>query len=269
MGTQFWWFYDVLIVAIAGGLLYNAVSKGFNRMVFPLIGSILAFVVGFFGSDVLAEPVYQMLFRENLEETFQIEYEELDFYPEVLSQYHRMNPDLTMKEKALKEALAEETVSDEVTAAVGQVVDELLSRKLFPLPQERVTAYFAEHPTVFRQFIDAQDAAAAASVLEEHYFRPFMVSLVRMALFLLLLVVVFILVSIIANMAGNLEEQMHIRKCNRLLAFPIGLLQTACVLIAVTVAIRLIVLSTENSMILFNQETIEKTQIFHYLYERI
>ena len=37
MGTQFWWFYDVLIIAVAAGLLYNAAAKGLNKMIFPLV----------------------------------------------------------------------------------------------------------------------------------------------------------------------------------------------------------------------------------------
>ena len=59
------------------------------------------------------------------------------------------------------------------------------------------------------------------------------------------------------------------RRGNHILAFPIGLVQAAAVLIAVTVAVRLIVLGTGNMMILFNQETIDKTMLFHYLYEQI
>ena len=38
MGTQFWWFYDVLAVSISVGVLYVAVQKGINKTMFPLIG---------------------------------------------------------------------------------------------------------------------------------------------------------------------------------------------------------------------------------------
>lgn len=269
MGTQFWWFYDVLIAAITGCILYNAVAKGFNRMLFPLIGSILAVVVGFFGSDFLAPPVYEMLFQDTVTEHFEIEYTETELYPAILDSYNNVkSPDAPMKEKELREALAQETVPEALTMAVGQTVDTML-HSLSPLPQENVSTFFVEHPAALRQFLDAEDAQSAASAVESHYLRPFYVSLVRMGLFLLLMAVVLILMGIISNMAGSLEELMHMRRGNHILAFPIGLVQAAAVLIAVTVAVRLIVLGTGNMMILFNQETIDKTMLFHYLYEQI
>lgn len=269
MGTQFWWFYDVLIIAVAAGLLYNAAAKGLNKMIFPLVGCILAFAAGCFGSGLLAEPAYNMLFQENISETIQTEYEEMDFVPAVLEQFNRMNPEDTVDQRELKELLSAESIPETVSDAAGEVVQAMLTRRFAPLPEESVSDLFRQEPEQLRHFLDAEEPADAAAVLEEQYFRPFYLEMVQLAGFLLIAVVILIVVGIISNMAGNLEELMHIRRFSHVLAFPIGIVRAAFALIAITAAVRLIVLSTENMMMLFNEETIAETKIFHYLYDRL
>lgn len=269
MGTQFWWFYDVLILAAAGGLLYNAAAKGFGRMVFPLIGCILAFAAGVCGSRFLAEPVYHMLFSDKIIATIQAEYEETDIYPAIVEQYRRMQQDDTMTEQKLKEAAASGNVPEPIAAAAGEMAASELLHRFSPLPPESAAAFFTAEPEVLCQFLNAADAQEAAAVLEQAYFRPFYLEMVRTAVFLLLAVVMLIVVGILSNMAGDLEQLMHIRKGSRILAFPIGIVQAAFALLTITVSVRLIVLATNNQMMLFNEETIAETIVFHYIYDWI
>lgn len=268
MGTQFWWFYDVLIAAVAAGLVYNAVSKGLNKMIFPLVGCILAFAAGVFGSGYLAQPIYNMLFREKIAETIQTEYEATELYTAVLEQVNRMDPENTMTQQELGTVLSDENIPETVMNAAGEAVNAMLARRFSPMPDETVSTFFLRQPEELRRFLDAQQSADAAAVLEEQYFRPFYLEMVRIAGFLLLAAVVLIIVGIIGNMAGNLEEQMHIRRFSHALAFPIGVLQAAFALIAIAAAVKLIVLGTEDMMMIFNQETIVQTKLFHYIYER-
>ena len=81
--------------------------------------------------------------------------------------------------------------------------------------------------------------------------------------------VIVIIISVIANMASSLEEMMHIRRCNRLLGFAAGLLEAACAVLTMTVAVKLLVDGTSGQMLLFNEPTIEATQLFKWLYQKI
>ncbi|MCL2072007.1 MAG: hypothetical protein FWH07_07230 [Oscillospiraceae bacterium] len=58
MGTQFFWFYDILLAAILLGVVYMAVRIGFVKKVAGIVGVILAFTVAMGVSAPVAELVY-------------------------------------------------------------------------------------------------------------------------------------------------------------------------------------------------------------------
>ena len=125
-------------------------------------------------------------------------------------------------------------------------------------------------PAVRMRWCGLPDCSAAETVLrqmvEEDLYRPSYLRLVRMALFLLIELLMLVIYGVIASVGGNFEEQMHVRRGNHLLAVPAGLIEAACLLLIFTVAVRLVVMLTDNEMLLFNQETIDHTIFFRYLY---
>ncbi len=274
MGTQFWWFYDVLIVTIAAGLLYNALVKGFNKLVFQLVGFVLAFVIGFFGSRYLAAPTYRQMFQENVISNVQTELETMDLFETMASVIRQKHPDSEYAQ-ADKQTLIEESLHNNGGSAVhveaaAAVIDSQLSNIISPYPQQPLQDYFTERAEIFGQFISSaagEDYHSAAICLADGYFSPYYQNIIRMVLFLLLEVVVLIIVGIISGMAGDLEQFMHIRRFDRALAVPVGLIEIACVLISFVVAVKLIVAATDNMMLLFNEETISETKIFQLLYQ--
>lgn len=272
MGTQFWWFYDVLILAIAAVLFYHAVSKGFNKMVFHLVGCILAFVIGIFGSGFLAEPVYNMLFRDAITAEVQVVFEETDLYEEMASYAREQYPESEFADADREMMMQYEEGTPIYTEASAAVLEPLLVQKITPHPQRSLHDFFISEKVYFTEMLAAEaddNPAEAAAQLEKGYFRPFYVALMQMGLFLLLEIVVVIIVGIISGMAGSLEELMHIRKCNRLLAVPVALIEIFIVEISVTVAVKLIAVATNNMMLLFNQETINETMLFKFIFEKI
>lgn len=274
MGTQFWWFYDVLMLALTAGLLYNAIAKGFNKMVFQLVGFVLAFVIGFFGSGYLAEPAYDMLYREQITNTLHAAYEAPALYEAAAQGMQKNLPDGAQADSAyLQETAAAILEGEEApqwfAAAIGNAADMLIGSRISPSPEKTIGDLFTENPEVLRAFLEADaagDAALVADRLERSYVRPYYIEMVKMAIFLLLQIVVLIVVGVIAGMAGNLEQHMHIRKFNRALAVPVGLIEVASVLIFFAVAVKLAVMATDNMMLLFNEETIAETKIFQLIY---
>lgn len=279
MGTQFWWFYDVLTVTIAAGLLYAAVAKGFNKLVFRLIGVVLSFVIGFFGSQYLASPVYRTIYQEKVTATFQTDCEVLELY-ESTAQFVQQNGASDAPENANSALIADTAqeicagseapawFTEAVTAAVSGAVDG----RIAPKPSHSLHEVLSADTEALCRILTAYDEgnpAAMAACLEEVYIRPDYTEMVRMGLFLILEAVVLIIVAILSGMAGNHEELMHIRKLNRPLAVFEGLLETAWALFTVVLAVKLIVAGTDNMMLLFNEETIAKTQIFKYIYQII
>ncbi len=272
MGTQFWWFYDVLTLTIAVGIVYLAVAKGFNKMIFQLIGTILAFVVGIFGSNALAPFAYERIYQDNIINNVQQVLEEQSVYDTMAQRARQTDVAFPGDDDstALQSMNAQETVPEWYIAALGDAVQLLLDPVLSPQNDLTIAQVFAENEALqqeFRSSLNEESKLAAAVALEREYYRAGYEQLVRMALFLILELVVVVIVSVIANMTSSLEEIMHIRRCNRLLGFVVGVLEAASALLTLVVAVKLLVDGTSGQMLLFNEPTIEASRLFQLLYE--
>ncbi len=69
MGTEFFWFYDVILAAVLIGTLFLGVKRGFIRMALSLVAFIAAFLISFYGSDFLSVKVYEGFIEDDLEAT--------------------------------------------------------------------------------------------------------------------------------------------------------------------------------------------------------
>ena len=273
MGTQFWWFYDVLIVTIAACLLYNAVERGFNKLVFRLAGFALAFVVGYFASTPLTDIAYRTLYSEKVTTQVQTNLEEKDFYEAMASTLRQKFPESEYRSTdklQLIKALQDGQMNSMYAQAAASVLETSLANAVDLYPQQSLQDYFAENETVLRDFLNymqEEQFAEAAGTLENGYFSSFYQKLIRMVLFVLLEVVVLIIVGIISAMAGDVEQFMHVSRFDRILGLLVGLIEVAVVLVSVAVAVRLIIMATDNMMMLFNEQTIAETKLFRLLYQ--
>ena len=274
MGVQFWWFYDVLAVSMIACTLYAAISKGFNKMIFRLIGAAAALLIGIYGSALLQNWGYSVLFRDPILSCAQQVLTETEPAPAVYenSQYTEGGE---MKNEAEALRRLEAAADGEEDALLRDFTANVLQTRLSALrsAHERPLAeLFAEQPEMYRRIVASWlsgDVQAGAECIEELYYRTSYTKLVRMGIFLLLEAVLLIIIGIIAAMAGSLDEQMHIRRMNRPLGAIAGLAEAAFLLVTVCVALRMLVTLTDNQMLLFNDETIGATRLFHWLYDRI
>jgi hypothetical protein len=65
MGTQFSWFYDIVLIAIIVGFTFRGFKKGFVSTVVGLAAVIVAFIVGLILSGLLASAIYNGVIRKN------------------------------------------------------------------------------------------------------------------------------------------------------------------------------------------------------------
>ncbi len=276
MGTQFWWFYDVLIVAVAGGVIYHAAAKGFNQMVFRLIGCILAFVIGGLGSWGLSEPIYHAIYQHECEEKIQVSLEGQDLY-QLTAEYitdhtDAADTDAETISTEIQSAVDGTEISDTLLVGVSGMLTSLTESRLNPKPDAGIYECLAKNVDSTRYILsqfEAEDRMGMAVELEKIYIRPDYTRMVGLAAFLILEAVIAIIVGIISASIGDKEELMHVRKLNRPLAVLAGLLEAAAWLLTITAVIRLMVSATDNMMMLFNEETIDKTFLFKYIFQMI
>lgn len=68
MGTNFYWFYDVILIAILIGMVFLGAKKGFVRMVLSLAAFAISFVLAFAVSDMISVAIYDNVVSKPLED---------------------------------------------------------------------------------------------------------------------------------------------------------------------------------------------------------
>ncbi len=66
MGTEFFWFYDVILIAIIIGMIFLGVKRGFVRMLLSLVSVAVAFVAALVISDGVSSWIYDSFVEQNL-----------------------------------------------------------------------------------------------------------------------------------------------------------------------------------------------------------
>lgn len=69
MGTEFFWFYDVILAAVLVGLVFIGAKRGFIRMMLSLASIIVSFTVALLVSDGVAGLIYDNFISAPLEQT--------------------------------------------------------------------------------------------------------------------------------------------------------------------------------------------------------
>ena len=69
MGTDFFWFYDVILAAILIGMLFVGAKKGFVRMVLNLAAFVASFVIALMISNGVSGWIYDSFISKPLEQS--------------------------------------------------------------------------------------------------------------------------------------------------------------------------------------------------------
>ncbi|MCR4646770.1 MAG: hypothetical protein K5695_15400 [Oscillospiraceae bacterium] len=285
MGTQFWWFFDAVVVCVAIGFIYSAAAKGFNKGVFRLAGFVLAMLLGLLGSAGLQGFVYQSLFRASIEDaiTSVVSDEEWDIFQAASEQLAISAPDDSTPDPEEFDRIFQEVSSgdaqtiypDWFISSVCEVTEAALVKQRRPHAAERMAVlYDTAHDykgfcTIVTVLHTHSDPQPAVSTIEETLYRPGYLRMIRMALLLIIGAAILLIFGIISAMAGSLEEQMHLGKSNHVLGVLVGIVETAGILLFFIAAVRMIIIMTDGQMLVFNPETIGETKLFRYLYDLI
>lgn len=66
MGTSFFWFYDIVLLAVVAGVTFRSIKKGGVGVIISTAAVIIAFIAAFFGSNAISDAVYDNYIEEPL-----------------------------------------------------------------------------------------------------------------------------------------------------------------------------------------------------------
>ncbi len=66
MGTSFFWFYDIVLLAVIAGVTFRSIKKGGVGVIISTVSVIIAFIAAFIGSGAISDTIYEKYIREPL-----------------------------------------------------------------------------------------------------------------------------------------------------------------------------------------------------------
>ncbi len=230
---------DILLIAFTCLTVFFAYKKGFVRTVVSIVGYILAAVVAFGLSAIIAGPIFDHLIAPPVTETVQTSIDEqVD-----LSQLdgEQLNQQIDQIYDAMPEflsAMMEETSDfrQELQATVGSISTQNASYEI-------------------------------ASAIVNTGIRPVFVMLVRSVLFVILFAILMVVVGLLSRMLKTVNHIPVLGKMNAVLGGVLGVLKAAFWLYAIAVVIYIFVDLTAGQNGVINNEVIEQTYIFNIFYK--
>lgn len=295
MGVQFWWFYDVIAVAVILVSIFLSVRKGLIKTIAALTGFVLSAVIAFSAGGPIAELMYEQSEKGSNIKKFDLTLETVDFVDDLGNQLENLGYNIRIDDNELREALYDEIEPEQkiykyVNNINNKKVDEesIFINKLHEsyaviisnYVAKRMNAYSAEcaaeemrkHPEKayeFSKLLDDLDTKRpAAQYLTDNFLKkPYMTQTKLLAMVLIFAVgaIITVAVSIYTGrkhgpMGGFVEA---------VISGILGIAISVTIIIFIALMIRLYVVMGSDKMLFFNHEAIENTYVFKYFYEFI
>lgn len=282
--------YDLLVVLILIVFFAAGVRKGFIKSILSLVCFVVSVVVSLFAAEKLAQPVYEMCFKESVTSFIEENIDKVDVTG-VVNSYLLDNLGIEADEKTIKSIIGtqgdisqniklyaeEKGVSLDEEVLEKNINSFLKSKELesaieSALPSSLASAVFSAAESsseAIAEILQAcvnPDKNVAARAIEDAFVNDAIILLVKYALFLIFYIVIRFLLKLLVAATGIINKIPVAGKVNRALGGAFGILKGGVfiLLIAVIVAGLSYVLASRYSIL--SESTIDNSLIFKYFY---
>ena len=295
MGSQFWWFYDILAVALTLFIIYLNAKRGFKKNFLIIIGYVLSVVVTSVTSAMLAEPVYTGLIRESNLYAFDQVLSDYDGTAVIQNALDKQEYGAKFDEKKIDIYLspAKADFEDELYRYVNQTCDytvttptefrnilrgafiesfgSLMAKQMPLYARLSLEDKLADNDTLYvetmQHIYGETGSMRQITDLEDTYVKDDCIRIINSFLF----VAIFCcLMSLIAVLAKKLESRIYFNiypVVDHIAGGLLGILEALMLLCLLCIFLRLLFVTASDTMLVLNEETILKSRLFRYIYQ--
>lgn len=296
MGSQFWWFYDILAVALTLFIIYLNAKRGFKKNFLIIIGYVLSVVVTSVTSAMLAEPVYTWLIRESNLYAFEQVLSDYDGTAVIQDALDKQEYGARFDEKKIDIYLspAKADFEDELYRYVNQTCDytvttptefrnilrgafiesfgSLMAKQMPLYARLSLEDKLADNDTLYVETMqhiygETGSTRQITTYLEDTYVKDDCIRIINSFLF----VAIFCcLMSLIAVLAKKLEPRIYFNiypVVDHTAGGLLGILEALMLLCLLCIFLRLLFVTASDTMLVLNEETILKSRLFRYIYQ--
>lgn len=295
MGTQFWWFYDVLALAIILVCAFMWGRKGALKGAFAAVGGVLSIMLAFGISGAVSDGLRQITVKSGDVRKIEQHLTPDTFTDEMAVYLENMGYSIRVDRKKLGEILDKTDIQydeaiakyinnvnskrlEEDTQVLVEKVHEGYALVINEIVRDSVNKFVAstaaeevrKDPAMMQELIPLlrqEVSTKAADYIGENCTAPAYRTMFRLGSFAVLFIVLWIaLTAIIKALAVNKDSGSAAGALNHIIGAIMGAGAGAIIVIAVTAAVRLSVVLGGNEMLLFNEEVVDKSIIFKLIY---
>lgn len=229
MEAYYPYIYDiVVIVVLIVCIIYGSV-KGFLSIFTSFVGKILAFILALLLSGTLARLTYNSFIEPKIAETISTK--------------------------------IEETLNNNENATSKEIIEK--ATEGMPEFIRKTALSFADTIT-----INDEKSSEISKTIEESVVSPIVLSALEILIFIILLTIFLIMVKFLTKAFGEVNEIPIIGKFNKLLGAVAGIIYAVAIIIVISYLVKGMVLLTGNDNEILNNDTIENSKIFSYIYKQ-
>lgn len=299
MSTQLWWIFDALTVIIVILVMASNIRRGMRKVLVFGIGYIVATLFASVFGAIAAPTLYEAVAERSDISAIETANSHIDLVAvftdameaqqygfkidsakikEILTGKNNAEFDTELYEYANRNSgtpVSEKSVfmhmiRDAFVSAYGEALGERLPHYVKMNFEQQVTV----NPSLMRDIIvefynPKHSAMNHAEFIEERFSREPTTEVLQIFIFLISFSVLMVVAALIS---AALQNQMYfsmLPRTDRILGGLLGLLETAVMLIILTVVVRLIVMLSGGTFFCFNDTAIHNSKIFIYLYDNI
>ncbi len=295
MGTQYAWFYDVVVAAIALVCIFIGSKKGVLKSVFAFVGIMIAAILSYVLSGTLSETISNGAVSDgnskkmlkNLEsETFMsdyIDYLEHMGYSIVIKE-EKIEAIFQNKEENIDESLAKyinninghpvdekDALIEKIREGYAVIIKDLVSQSLNKYAAETAAQQIREDSSGMQELIplimESDNLRPATDFIAENYIAPAYYTITRLVSFIVLFVFVALLLVLSVNAYFGRREVSAIGVTSHVAGGIFGLITSIFIIFAVAVSIRIWAITGNNEMLFFNNDSVDRSYVFKYFYD--
>lgn len=294
MGTQFWWFYDVIALAVLLVCIFLSGKKGFIKGAFTAAACIISVLLASAVSTGISPDIYKSTMKNGNIKKLEKSIGSDTFTDKYADYLESMGYIITVNNSRLKEVLlsdgdidkalckyvnninARAVENDEtvLTAKIREgyavVMSEIVSQPLNKFAGEtaadKIRSDSSDIQEIIKLMSDSETIREAAVYIDDNYTSGAYETIFGLFGFILIYIVIFLLVVCSVNSFTRNREIQPQSMSSNIIGGLTGIITGAAMIFAAAVVVRLWAVMGGNEMLFFNNEAADRTYIFRYFY---
>ena len=295
MGTQYSWFYDVIVAAIALICIFIGSKKGVLKSVFAFVGVMIAALLSYALSGAVSETISNGAVSDGNSKKILKNLDSEIFMGDYIDYLEHMGYSIVVKEEKIEaifqnkdenidEALAKyinninghpvdekDILIEKIREGYAVIIKDLVSKSLNKYAAETAAQIIREDSSSMQELIpmimESDNLHPAADFIAETYIAPAYYTIVRLVSFIIMFAFIALLLVFSVNAYFGRREASAIGIASHVAGGIFGLITAVFIVFAVAVSIRIWAITGNNEMLFFNNESVEKSYVFKYFYD--